>query len=418
MLTYADFFSASQRLYTFTTLNTTYTLLPEDTFVRLPSSDRFYTASSPAPAPLFDGAISWAVIPVPGSMETLPLRPREEFSTAAHLVLITSVLSSVLTWTRRAHRSAAAAREPREAQAQAHAYTTSYTAHYTSTIRLLGLWESGLPPHLHQTPADTARHIRSARDGRDTEGDLPTYLALHTVYHTTAMWLHRFVRHERLPAEVVRRNIAQATAHATGLLDLYNAVVRAGALTTPANSNLAPGSTATGSPTKSEGGIGIGGTASGTGREATRENPLALPFLAPAALLASDIVSCAGNITRHRPAVLALLQSAHVVTVEVGRWLGSARRMEREVGRRMGVVESLGVGGGVGVGVGGKEGGGGSGGGSGGGGGGTGTWRMERALRLWEGGEGGVGGAEGEEFDVFYGVEEWVVQQTRGDFVF
>ena len=157
----------------------------------------------------------------------------------------------------------------------------------------------------------------------------------HTVYHTAAMWLHRFVKHNLLPVEMVRRNIAQATAHATGLLDLYNAVVRAGALNTTANNNasLAPTSTSTSSPIKSE---GLGGAREG-GREGGKEAAHAVPLLAPAALMAADIVSCAGNVTRHRPAVLALLQSAHVVTVEVGRWCGAARSCEAEIGGRMAV---------------------------------------------------------------------------------
>jgi len=348
---------------------TAFSLLPDDTFVRLPSANMYYqTTALPAPGPLFDGGI----------VAFAPPRP-EELGTAAHTILITSILGDVLSHTRRSlHRRSLTT------------YPNEYANFYSATIRRLGEWEGALPPYFRQHQENTMLHVQ--------RGDLPAYLAIHTIYHTAAIHLHRFVRHALLPPEVVRRNIQQATAHAFALLDLFNAVVRSPSF---------PDFSASSSHSQHQP-HHITQTQSSdlTSTTATpRENPLTLPLLSHAAILAADILSCAGTVERHLPAVIHLLQSAHTITFELSRWFGTAKHAEEEIQGRMIRCRSVT----------------------------RGTWRMEAAMRLSEAEEGFAGrrasggsaigsGIEagaigGKEFDVFYGVDEWTLQQTRADFV-
>lgn len=225
---------------------------------------------------------------------------------------------------------------------------------------------------------------------------LAPYLAIHTVFHTAAIHLHRYVRHAVLPAEIVRRNIAQATAHAVCLLDLFAAVVRS-----PSFAALGGNANAAGASTSPSMADPAHLQPAQTAQPPPHEHPLALPLLAHAALLASDTVSCAGTVDRHLPAVLHLLQGAHALVVEQSRWFGPARAAEGEIARRIGHFRGMRSGG---------------------------TWRLERALGVssalvaGEGREGGsLAGMGGEtvpkEFDVCYGVEQWTLQKSRGDFV-
>jgi len=233
-------------------------------------------------------------------------------------------------------------------------------------------------------------------------GDLSTYLAIHTIYHTAAIHLHRFVRHALLPPEVARRNIQQATAHAFALLDLFNAVVRS-----PSFPDF--GATSSHShhqhhqqhqPHQAT------DIASATTTSPPRENPLTLPLLSHAAILATDVLSCAGAAERHLPAVLHLLQAAHTITTELSRWFGPAKHAEEEIQARMTRCRSVT----------------------------RGAWRMETAMNLGSAEKGfaerrasgggssntgmtGGGASRGKDFDVFYGIDEWTLQQTRGDFV-
>lgn len=318
---------------------TLYTLQTEDTYLRLPSSDRFYThPHTSTPGPFFDAGLP-----------TFTTNRLEDLGPTSHILLISSILSSVLQQTQRSsHRR------------NLTSYPSDYTAFYTATIRRLGDWEAALPGYLHQTHENTILHV--------SRGDLATYLALHTIYHTSAMYLHRYVRHALLSAEMVRRNILQSTAHAVALLDLFNAVVRAQSW--PDFSGSAGSSYSSQHPE---------GSAAGP-----RENPLTLPLLAPAALLAADIVSCAGTVNSHLPAVLHLLQSAQVMVAEVARWQAGARGAEEGIAQRR--EQFKGVRGG--------------------------TWRMDRGLVA----NGEVMGSD-KDFDVMYGVDEYVLQRTRGDFV-
>jgi hypothetical protein len=189
------------------------------------------------------------------------------------------------------------------------------------------------------------------------------------------MYLHRYIRHALLPADMVRRNIQQSTAHAVALLDLFNAVVRA--QNWP---DFSASSAHSSYSSHHQDPHNLAAAAAGP-----RENPLTLPLLAPAALLAADILSCAGSVEKHLPAVLHLLQSAQVLVTEVARWQASARSAEEGIAKRMG--QFRGVRGG--------------------------TWRMESGL-VGNGGE--VVGWD-REFDVLYGVDEYVLQGTRGEFV-
>lgn len=330
-------------MYTSSTDQTIFNLQPEDIFVRLPSADRFYQSTIAAPGPFFDGGLIGFTSPRP-----------EELGSASHIILVSAILGDVLTQTQRSTNRRSLATYPQD-----------YASFYAITIRRLGDWESTLPPYLHQTQENTMLHI--------TRGDLATYLSIHTVYHTTAIYLHRYCRHALLPADVLRRNIQQATAHAVALLDLFNAVVHAPPFPDFSATSVHSQSSQHGHPPQ----------------EGTRENPLTNPLLAHAALVASDVLSCAGTVDRHLPAVLHLLHSAQRITIELSRWLGSARACDAEIAKRIGQFRGMRP---------------------------TATWRMDRALGVM--GDVQVGGMlAAKEFDVFYGIEEWTLQKTRGDFV-
>ncbi|KAH7079573.1 hypothetical protein FB567DRAFT_551991 [Paraphoma chrysanthemicola] len=165
---------------------TLFVISMEDTYVRLPSPDDMYEASTPCEAPYFDEDLQ-------GGSDL-----QHRLGYIAYLCIISAIWGDVLTFTGRAVR-----RPPS-------GYEQNYERFYARTSARLDAWVSMLPPNLHYTPRNLDKSI--------VDGYAGTFVSLHALYHATVIRLNRHVRVNAMPVEKLRRNVEHAVRHSSNFV--------------------------------------------------------------------------------------------------------------------------------------------------------------------------------------------------------
>ncbi|KAF2023345.1 hypothetical protein EK21DRAFT_118844 [Setomelanomma holmii] len=163
---------------------TLFVISMEDTYVRLPSPDDMYEASTPCDTPYYDVDIL--------SGHSLS---HHRLGHMAYLCLISALWGDVLTFTGRAVRR------------PSNGYEQNYERFYTRTLERLEAWHSILPPNFQ----DTQNNL----DNSIIEGYAGTFMSLHALYHAAIIRLNRHVRVSAMPADKLRRNVEHAMRHAS-----------------------------------------------------------------------------------------------------------------------------------------------------------------------------------------------------------
>jgi hypothetical protein len=165
----------------------------EDTFLRLPSPENLYEASTPCESPFFDFDML--------SRQALPGPPLGHM---AYLTLISAIWGDVLTFTSRSvHRPDVG-------------YERIYETFYAKTYERLDTWLVMLPPNLHYTAPNLDTSI--------IEGFSGTFISLHALYHTTIIRLNRHVRVRALPVDKLVRNIDHSLRNASHFLNMMHSL--------------------------------------------------------------------------------------------------------------------------------------------------------------------------------------------------
>ena len=160
---------------------------PEDVFLRLPCDTKSFESQADIQNPYFDIASptihnpNWTI----GSM--------------AYLVNISSIWGDVMA---QIYRST---QRPTPATSN-----SAFAAFYGSVNQRLAAWTESLP-NCYTFSAENL--LRAARSGK-----LGTFIMMHTVYHTTAMKLNRYIQHSILSRPQLQHHISLAQHHAESLL--------------------------------------------------------------------------------------------------------------------------------------------------------------------------------------------------------
>jgi hypothetical protein len=164
---------------------------PEDVFLRLPCDNKSFESQADIQNPYFDIAspaihnANWMI----GSM--------------AYLINISSIWGDVMAQIYRSSQ--------RPAQMTS---TSSFTAFYDSINKRLRAWDQSLPSCYTFSPENLLREARS--------GKLGTFITMHTVYHTTAMKLNRYIKHSTLSRPQLHHYLSLAQHHAEALLAIMD----------------------------------------------------------------------------------------------------------------------------------------------------------------------------------------------------
>ena len=184
---------------------------PEDVFLRLPSDSKSFELQANVQNPYFDitnPAIlntSWTI----GSM--------------AYLINISSIWGDVMT---QIYRSS---QRPTPATSN-----SGFSAFYESINKRLRAWNESLPKCYTFSSENLLRAAHS--------GNLGTFMAMHTVYHTTAMKLNRYIKHSILSRPQLYNHVSLAQHHAEALLMIMDTLAsrRSSAPSSPGSSNDIP----------------------------------------------------------------------------------------------------------------------------------------------------------------------------------
>lgn len=162
----------------------------EDIFLRLPCDDNSFERQIDAQNPLYD--ISTPAV----SISKWTIGPM------AYLINIATIWEDVM------------ANINRSSQRRAPATSASFGAFYEATSRRLLAWNASLPSAL----------IFSSENARKmTENNI--FITMHTLYHTTAMKLNRYVQISNLNAAQHHHHVAAAEHHAQALLSIADTLV-------------------------------------------------------------------------------------------------------------------------------------------------------------------------------------------------
>jgi hypothetical protein len=164
---------------------------PEDVFLRLPCDTKSFESQADVQNPYFDitnPAIhnaNWRI----GSM--------------VYLINISSIWGDVM------------AQIYRSSQRPVPAISNSaFVVFYENVNQRLRAWNDSLPS-CYTFSAENL--LRAARSGK-----LGTFMAMHTVYHTTAMKLNRYIQHSVLSRPQLQHHISVAQHHAESLLAIMD----------------------------------------------------------------------------------------------------------------------------------------------------------------------------------------------------
>lgn len=159
----------------------------EDVFIRLPCSDEDFEDQIERHAPTLQDYLT-------GAIPTDDPSGGHQLGLMAYQVEVSSVWGDVYAENCRSSRRAP------------EGYASRYESFHGETQRRLDAWSSGLPPELTCTQANMDTSVRS--------GCVAAFVAMHALYHATAMELNRRVIGQRLRREEVERNIRAQISHA------------------------------------------------------------------------------------------------------------------------------------------------------------------------------------------------------------
>lgn len=163
---------------------------PEDVFLRLPCDTKSFESQIEVQNPFFDPTTppihnsSWTV----GSM--------------GYLINICTIWGEVM------------AKVYRTTQRAAPSSGSSFTTFYETTTQRLRAWERSLPS-CYQFSTES---LRRAADS----GKLGTFMTMHTVYHTTAIKLNRYVQHSTMSSSQTAHHVSVSQQHAEVLLSMMD----------------------------------------------------------------------------------------------------------------------------------------------------------------------------------------------------
>lgn len=175
----------------------------EDIFLRLPCDAKSFEEQAAVENPFFDPysptlpASSWTI----GGM--------------GYLITVTAIWGDVMANIYRSSQRRVAS-------------SGLFRAFYDQTTRRLQDWSSSLPSHLKFS----AQNLRRS----DERGCLGTFMTMHTVFHTTAMKLNRYISSSTLSAAQVSHHITLAKSHAEevlSMIDTLSSFLRSSSLPSP-----------------------------------------------------------------------------------------------------------------------------------------------------------------------------------------
>jgi hypothetical protein len=89
-----------------------------------------------------------------------------------------------------------------------------FVAFYETMTQRLQAWKNSLPQHLTFTPENMAR----AADA----GKIPTYIMLHSVYHTTTIKLNRYIQKSTFSSAQIAHHVSIAQQYAGSFLNILD----------------------------------------------------------------------------------------------------------------------------------------------------------------------------------------------------
>lgn len=160
---------------------------PEDVFLRLPCDAKSFESQAEVHNPYFD----FTTAPIQNTNWTI--------GSMAYLINICTIWGEVM------------ANIYRTAQRPIPLTSNSaFTAFYENATQRLHAWKNSLPTCYQFSAESLAR-------AADT-GKLGAYITMHTVYHTTAMKLNRYIQHSTLNSSQIAHHVSVAKHHAETLL--------------------------------------------------------------------------------------------------------------------------------------------------------------------------------------------------------
>lgn len=179
---------------------------PEDVFLRLPCDTKSFEAQADVQNPYFDAStppiqnVNWTI----GSM--------------AYLINVSSIWGDVMASIYRTCQRPISLSP-----------SSTFTEFHDKSLRRLHQWKESLPP-CYQFSAESLR--RAAETGK-----LGTYMTMHTVYHTTAILLHRYIQKSTLTAAQVSHHTSSAKLHAEDILSIMDTLSGCRSITSPVSVN-------------------------------------------------------------------------------------------------------------------------------------------------------------------------------------
>lgn len=257
-------------------------LSAEDVFLRLPCDEKSFEEQAEANSPYFDHSVQ-----IYGRLETI--------GSLAYMIIIASIWGEI---TANIYRSS---QRPEDTQEDC----AKYIAHYNNTVAHLEHWRSSLPEKL----VYSSENLTNAAN----EGDLPTFITIHSLYHSAYMKLNRHVRPGSIPSEQLQHNIRSASSHAEALLLLADDLDARASVQHPneTSSNETP-------------------------------VPYSSPFIGYAIVSAIDILTAKGYVSS-LPLFPSKTRGAMAVITELGMfWEDSKAQKELLLGRRADLVAGKG----------------------------------------------------------------------------
>ncbi|KAG0646398.1 putative transcriptional regulatory [Hyphodiscus hymeniophilus] len=160
---------------------------PEDVFLRLPCDSISFESQRDVQNPYFDPSCS----PIQNTNWTV--------GSMAYLINICTIWGEVMAHIYRTTQQPVPATN-----------NTAFTTFYETATLRLHAWKDSLPTCYQYT---TESLQKASRNGR-----LGTFMTMHTVYHTTAMKLNRYMQHSTLSTSQIAHHISVAQQHAETLM--------------------------------------------------------------------------------------------------------------------------------------------------------------------------------------------------------
>lgn len=166
---------------------------PEDVFLRLPCHSRFFESQTAVETPFFD-------------LNTPPLGVNNtSVGPMAYLINISTIWGHVMANIYRNARRPVPLTNNKE-----------FAVFYEIMTNRLLEWQSTLPDHLTFTP----ENLSKATD----DGKIPTYIMLHSVYHTTTIKLNRYIQRSTLNPVQIAHHVGTAQQFALSFLKILDTV--------------------------------------------------------------------------------------------------------------------------------------------------------------------------------------------------